>query len=411
MLDPDRPMRKRAGWQSIAALAIIALAALPHLYAAPGSAPPPAFIEKSPQTAAAKQSNETKLGSGLPKIRNPDKTIPFSLSGHVRGPDGKALAGIEVHLVTTYAYAAMPLVQVRSFIAKSGTDGSFKFSDVPISITKGGVERNSPNVGGFMLWSAPPRYGFVWSGLRNYWDTDDNSGANEGPGIVHKRQGGVDFYRDKPVVVDLDFVPATTLRGRVVDEDNKPIAGADVSLWDADYLDGSGKALHINYRQFAGMQQLMKRELRSARTDGDGRFSIGGLQPEICFGVRIKHKGFADSSFYAATTNRPITGHQFSDTAAAVERGGEWVELSQPGSHPTRPNGFTAILQRPHRVLIDVVAADTGEPLANVAVYNAWQDQGPMDSSKSDLQGRAVLNLPRGEYTLAADPPKKSSNT
>jgi beta-lactamase regulating signal transducer with metallopeptidase domain/protocatechuate 3,4-dioxygenase beta subunit len=403
MLDLERPLRTRPGWLSLTGLILLAAVALPHLRAATSndnsvsqvaaddSAKPLAASDAEPQPKPPVAKSEAK------------ETVPFTLTGHAKGPDGKPVVGATINL-------CMGPNQNSSVAATtiSGGDGRYEFKAIRLPVSPASGSRERLLSGGFSLYGTATGYGFAWSGSRDFWDKDKPSDAGIVPGDWRTRPGHVDFYRNEPTVVDLDFTTAASLKGRVVDEDNQPIAGVEVSLWHSDYLNGEGKALHINYREFYGMRQLLKRDQLVANTDKDGRFEIGGLPAEVCFGVSAEHPRFGNTSFHAATTNRPITVHHF-DRSAVTIQGNMQVEISNLDSHEVRTGDLTILLHPVRNVLIDVIEQDTGRPAANVEVgTNTLLGNGPSAYAKTNREGRVVLKLPMGQYRLTADPPRDS---
>ena len=181
-----------------------------------------------------------------------------------------------------------------------------------------------------------------------------------------------------------------------------------MSLWDADYLNGEGKPLWIENRKFSDMTQVLPREQLHARSDNDGRFEIGGLPAEVCFLVQVEHAGDANTSFYAATTDRPLTVHHFNNSATTIQ-GNMQVEIAIPEQHEIRTADLTIMLHHVRSVLIDVVEDDTGNAAANVQVStNTLLGHGPSAHGKTDKDGRVELKLPIGRYQLTADPPRDS---
>lgn len=325
-----------------------------------------------------------------------EKTVPFSLSGTAKDNSGKPIAGATINLCMGPNQNSKV-----SATTKSGVDGRYEFKEARLKVSPAIGSREKLLVGGFSLFGRAQDYGFGWSGSRYYWD-------KERPKDGIPQQGHIDFYRGEPLAVDLEFTRATSLKGRVIDEDSRPIVGAKVWLWHADYLNGDGKALHINEREFSGIRQLLTPEEREAKTDSDGRFEIGGLPSEVCFGVAIDHPGYGNASFHAATTARPITIHRFNQSGTAI-RNGVQIEVALPDSHEVRTGEITVQLHPLHSVLIDVIEDDTGKPAANVKIEtNGLAGNGPSAFGKTDRNGRVVLEVPIGHYRLTADPPRDS---
>ena len=373
-------------------------------------ATPAGFDPKSGFQVAADDSTKSPMvGQTEPTARPPvaktpaGETVPFALSGHARGPDGKPVVGATINLCM-----GPNRNSTVAATTTSGGDGRYEFKGIRLPVSPASGSREKLLAGGFSLYGTAASFGFAWSGSRDYWDKDKPSDAGVVPGDQRMRQGHLDFYRNEPIVVDLGFTSASSLKGQVIDENKRPIAGAKVWLWHADYLNGDGKALHINEREFTGIRELLKSKEREAQTDSDGRFELGGLPAEVCFGVNVDYSGFGSASLHAATTTRPITVHHFNQSATSI-RGDVQVEVPIAESHEVRTGDLTILLYPLRNVLIDVVEQDTGRPAANVAVgTNTLLGNGPSAFGKTDRDGRVVLKLPMGQYRLTADPPRDS---
>ena len=156
------------------------------------------------------------------------------------------------------------------------------------------------------------------------------------------------------------------------------------------------------------MRELLKRDQFTAQTGRDGLFEIAGLPADVCFAVVVKRSGFGETSLHAATTNRPLTIHRFNQSGM-TRRNNVDVEVPLPDSHEVRTGDLTIILHPVHTVLVDVVEADTGQPVANVEVgTNTDLGEGASSFGKTNRDGRVELKLPIGQYDLTADPPRGS---
>ena len=118
------------------------------------------------------------------------------------------------------------------------------------------------------------------------------------------------LFQGEPLVMDLSFPRAATLRGRVIDEKGRPVAGVTVKVFHCDYLDTKGKETHHNFREFWSLYTAPE-SLSTVKTDRDGRFQLEGLPKEVGFLVYVEHPDYAHMSLYAATTE-PGDGVQLS---------------------------------------------------------------------------------------------------
>jgi protocatechuate 3,4-dioxygenase beta subunit len=87
---------------------------------------------------------------------------------------------------------------------------------------------------------------------------------------------------DKPVVIDLEPAAPVALRGRVVDEGGRPLAGVKVGL-SRTLLEGIADDPWRYWREEPG----------AALTDAEGRFRIANLQPGCQVAVYVNKPGYA----------------------------------------------------------------------------------------------------------------------
>ena len=177
------------------------------------------------------------------------------------------------------------------------------------------------------------------------------------------------YFAGEPIEFNLRFVPGTGVKGQVIDEDGKPIANAKVRALVLKYV--TGGAIAATYSPESIMATL---------TNEDGRFRLANLHAGKPFELQVERAGFAPFSF--------DTWQKENMRAAASEL------------------KFT--LQRPRRVQIQVVCADTNKPAANVEISD-----GPEASDrvlgKTDVSGQLNLDLAPGEYSFNTRLPRNSS--
>ncbi len=361
-----------------------------------------------------------------------DKTAPITIRGHAKGPEGKPLQGATINLCIGRLQSSPRRSQLTlpgtidppkpsgdpnksasspnwKIIATAtiGADGRYEFKEIHLPLSPSRRMSDKILNGGFFLFGTAAGYGFAWSGTRDYWDVEKPSDAGSVPGDKRVRQGHVDFYRGEPIDIDLEFTRATSLKGRVIDEDSRPLGGAKVLLSNADYLNGDGKALDVHTRQFVTMRDVLPLDECQAETGADGRFEIGGLPAEACFDVNVEHAGFAKSFFHAGTTSRAVAVHQYIRAVTAI-RGNIDVEIPRRGKQELRIGEITVRLHPLHTVLVDVVEEDSGRPVVNARVFVVDPTQDRSGDGTTDANGRAVLKLAMVQYRLAADPPPAS---
>lgn len=102
------------------------------------------------------------------------------------------------------------------------------------------------------------------------------------------------FYRGEKIDVGLAHVKARAVRGRLEDEDGRPLAGARVRLVAAASRVGDRPLPYVNEGwEDAGLE---------AATGADGRFRLGMLPEKSLVTVEVRAAGFACTRLAALTT-------------------------------------------------------------------------------------------------------------
>ncbi len=274
--------------------------------------------------------------------------------GKVVDPAGKPVAGATVFLRewSTYRISSDPYNDSpRDVLATThtGADGTFRFEKVVAKpfLTDEWFRQNP-----WDIVVTAKSYGLAWRHMRT----------------PHPSQA-----------FEIKLQPAATISGRVTDHMGRPIKGAEVCVSGIDPL---GQELRYDYAA-PGTLDLQASQLRpSARTDGEGRFEINGLPREALLTVMVTHDNFDREFLHVATSiepqpDLPITPRTDAKTAKI------------------HPANFTVKLDpAPPRITGQVLAADTGQPVARARV------EGYADSrvtyATADQQGRFVLRYVMG---------------
>ena len=172
------------------------------------------------------------------------ETVPITVSGRATDLAGKPVAGATIYLVSTNG------INADLGTTTTAADGSYTFRDARLPVRR--ALPDSPLAGTFQVFGSAPGHGFAWHGMRFYQPE---------PRPADRRVAGEDHtsFQGEPLVMNLAFPPAATLRGRIVDEAGKPVAGVKVNLEGGDYLDIQGKETHPNFREFWCIQQAPER--------------------------------------------------------------------------------------------------------------------------------------------------------
>ena len=177
--------------------------------------------------------NDSATKKQPPTVKGqPAKTVAVTISGRAKDSAGKPVAGATINLCV-----GSNMNRAAASTTTSDSDGHYVFKDVELPLQLASGSQEPHYAGGFSLYGTAAGHGFAWSGSRTFWDRVKPSDVEDVPGDWRRRPGGVDFYRDEPTIVDLEFTPATSLKGRVIDDEGHPIRDVELSLWHADYFE------------------------------------------------------------------------------------------------------------------------------------------------------------------------------
>jgi hypothetical protein len=247
--------------------------------------------------------------------------------------------------------------------------------------------------GYFQVAGTARGFGFTWHEVRGFRPslrpaTKDNADPD----------GGRIFYKEEPIRVDLVFGLPATLRGRVIDDHGKPLAGVPVQVGYCDdprrpggygvsnclRVDPTGGTMPSAKGSFNAIGSLPE-AMRSTRTGPEGSYRIEGLPREAQLLTLVdpgpEYDPFSES---IATTRVAIQG--------------------------VRSLGYDGVLdhtfQSPVEARFRVKHAGTNQPAAGVTV-RAKSDRTMIRGGGvgvTDADGRATLRLRPGDYSLIAEP-------
>ncbi|SIO58776.1 RNA polymerase sigma factor, sigma-70 family [Singulisphaera sp. GP187] len=305
-------------------------------------------------------------------------TTPITVSGRATNGEGKPVVGATIFLVSSND-TDPPLGTTTT-----DHDGSYTFREARLRVSQ--TREDIPSQGGFQIFGTAPGHGFAWHGMRAYQPR---------PRPAAWRVAGEDYtiFQGEPLVMDLRFLPAATLAGRVVDEAGRPVPGVRIRLIDCDYLDTEHKESHPNCREFWSIQSA-PRVFTTSETDKDGHFRLEGLLQEAGYRVHVQHPDYARLSLYAATTARPTTAFEYPRQSIGFGQ-------ERP---PVQTGELNVILRSTRRIAVRTVYADTGRPAPKVRVSASQKSAGASANGITDAAGKLLFCLPPGEYDLRADP-------
>ncbi len=339
--------------------------------------------EKKPPAASEKpQSAESE------KKPKGDYTVPITVSGRALNTEGKPIAGAKI-------YIADRRVNYKRFSeTTSGTDGSFTLRDVSLPILRSEAT-NGRDHSMFVLYGEADGYGFAWRPDKWYYPEPN-------PSLRFLDRTDEDlpkfFQKDEKIELDLRFAKATTVRGRIVDDQGTPIPDTKLQIYDCELLPKVGYSVGtddpprrrftiIDNNRFEMLNADVPERLRVRRTDSDGRFEFTSLPAGCRFRVRVAPPGFPDRMVWFAT------------------QGGLPEEYGEDRLY----NGLEDVkvsFIRPTQIPIRVVYGDTGKPAPKVWV-GLYNKEGESHKT-SDENGRVLLGVPPGEYQLELLPEYKT---
>ncbi len=227
---------------------------------------------------------------------------------------------------------------------------------------------------------------------------------------------GFDFLpldRVDAAAVELRLVKDNPIRGRVLDTQGKPVAGARVavrwlSVYPNDSLDSflvAWKKRHPHSGIPAGVKGLWTQPepLFPATTDAEGRFTLRGLGAERLVALRLSKEGIAESEYWVVNRGGFDPGPYNEASRNNVPVGLE--DFTSPWLLYGPELALVAEAEKPIRGV--VTAADTGKGRPGVEVRSARGGNGlvllPFGlSAKTDAAGRYEIRGARkaASYTL-----------
>ena len=176
-------------------------------------------------------------------------------------------------------------------------------------------------------------------------------------GWVHRSDGKTE--RDWTIQLH----EAKTIRGRLVDSDDKPVAGCIVQVGT---VDAPGSDWHTDFSDPMRLDLWRSQLAPQATTDADGHFELTGLPANQRITLVAQHPDFVHHYFYVRTTEEP----QADVEQASVRDGVQTTE-----QRPVHASGFTEKLERGGRLRGRVVLSDSGAPVPRAKVNADSQDR------------------------------------
>ncbi len=280
--------------------------------------------------------------------------------------------------------------------ATTGPDGRFVARDVELPVWK---PEPSPipaaEEGRFQVAATAPGFGFTWHPIAAFRPADRPPAPTARPDPAAGKPEA--FYRGEPIAIDLSFGPPASVRGKVVDDRGRPLAGVKVQVgacdetrrpgsktWSCRRVDPTDE-IPAGRLDFDGIRALPE-ALLSTRTGRDGSYRIEGLPREAQFLALIDPGPKYD----------PLM-ETIASTDAAIQG------VRSLGHDGVLDHTFAA----PREARFTVRYADTNRP-ARDATVRAMSDRTMLRAGGvgvTDADGRATLHLRPGEYGFAIEPP------
>lgn len=186
------------------------------------------------------------------------------------------------------------------------------------------------------------------------------------------------------------------VQGRVVDSDNKPVAGAEIRL---KYLSPIWHPLlknkdrgpwpasdDLNFINLTGSRMLRV----ATTTDADGRFVLTGLPSGLRATLAADHPDFLVATVDAATSSDPAE-----------------VERATTSGRPLQSGDVRASLKRAHHIAVRVVDAETGAPVSGALLAIPPTTHPP--EGVADGNGRFEYHqAPDGDFSIYVYAPPQS---
>jgi RNA polymerase sigma factor (sigma-70 family) len=331
----------------LGAVALGAAALVPHVLAAP-----PQASEEPPFLSSA-QAEQMGSRPASPDRAGPKGQAEITIQGRVLDPEGKPLAGARLLL-----------------LGKAD-----KPTDAGVSSPEGRFTLRVPK-------DQEDHYLFAMA---------------DGVGLDF-----LDLHRLKPnESVELRLVKDRVIRGRIVDTQGKPVAGAlvrvkSLNVYANHSLDSflaEWKKRHFMSGLPSGVKDLWREEgiFLCTTTDVEGRFALAGAGAERLVGLRVHGAGIADGELYVVNRDgfdpKPYNEASRNNIPKGFEEGAMMWLLYGPDV------AFVAEAEKPIHGVVKEAATGKGRPGVQVLLTREGKNLVPLIvSAKTDAAGRYEIH-------------------
>jgi RNA polymerase sigma factor (sigma-70 family) len=307
-----------------------------------------------------------------------------TIEGRAVDGEGRPVAGASIVVTNANRARTGDVVLGR---AVSGPDGRYILRETPLPVLPpepGPIPRSAEAK--FEVAGSAPGLAFAWHRTQSFRPVPR-------PADFIEDQAGQVVFMNQAIVADLVFGPPARVRGRIIDDQGKPVAGARIQFGAIDNTRNTNAyAQHycagIDPKggedvPFNGIGSLPE-EVRSARSDAEGRYEINSLPREAKLIVLIdQDPTFESYSFSVATSASGFDG------------------VNSLGHDGVVNHTFI----RPRTVRARVIFADSGRPATGVTVLAQGEKiQRAGAIATTDPEGFAALELPPGSFKLRVEP-------
>lgn len=319
----------------------------------------------------SKSDSTTALITSAQEDQRAASARNINVTGRATNADGKPVAGATVYLVPMGFWGG---AEVKTF-AKTTTNaaGEFEFRDFALPLQQGDDE----GVGAYQIYASAPGLGLAWQGTRIFHEVNRPK-----PGQGFPSAHGPDHvYANDKLTADLRFGSASELRGRFLDEQDKPIVGAKVKVLQLRALVNQKRSLEDRYLTKLADELV-------AITDAEGRYAISGLPAHCVAILQVKLPDGGELHVNASAAD-----------AAEINpaEDGEGIQVGD-------------VTFKFHKARVQVFYGDTDNAAKGASVGAALNGAtGVFASAKADDRGLAVLALPAGKYQLGVTPDRATA--
>ena len=364
------PRLSRATYLGLASAALAACL-LPMFQHVPAQAQPDTdqSTTPAPTKAAVAQEPDAPV-TGESRV----STHPVTIEGVARNELGEPIAEAKVYLLST-------LYEGSRRVAETTTDvnGHYAFRGTQLPVAR--PERNAGETsdGSFEVLGVAEGYAFAWRPRKTFIVAPRPERDSQEPGSDSPQR----FWLNDPIELDLKFLAAATIGGRIMDEQGRPVVGAKVELRLCERIHDEiarGVVSSPDIYQLTALNQPedVPAAVKIRKTDSEGKFEFTGMPAECLFRFDVRHPEYARMDVWAATTSSQLP--------------------KLAGRIPILTGALQLTFQAVREAKARVIFEDTGEPAPGVYV-GAIRDE-VSASRTSNEQGEVAFRLPQGDYSI-----------